>query len=236
MTQPLGVARVTQGNAAIYIGTNQVTAINQDPIVAKFTNGTQDWCITDIETTGADGRGMGLYWSGANLYGVFSTDGTQGTTSEDYRHFTTAGWLEHYTDASPMGGGGAKVSIILKLDPATGLASSGTFITALNSDNKTNSLTVKNLYLQSGQLVVRANSWFSPRNVDKTAMVNSTAGASPHDYTIIFDPTLATASTAFATGWISKTPAPSGMMPIAASIDLVGQTKGVFFARPLLVD
>jgi hypothetical protein len=45
------------------------------------------------------------------LYGVFTATGTQGTSSTDYRRFTTTGWLTSYG-----AGGGPKVSVILKIN------------------------------------------------------------------------------------------------------------------------
>ncbi len=203
-----GAARLTIGSSTYYIGTRQVTSTNQNPIVAKFTGGVLDWCREDYETTGADGRGYGLFWSGADLYAVFSTDGTQGTVAEDYRRFTGNGWLKHYTDGSPGGGGGPKVSIIIKINPATGegIVGNGTFITARNSSNQTNSLEVRDITLNSsGQLVVQANSWFAPRKTDRTAMAQTGTGGSPYDYTIIFTPDLTTAVCASAVGWDNGT-------------------------------
>jgi hypothetical protein len=200
-----GAARLEFADGSrIYTGTRQTTSINQDPIVVRFNaNGTKAWCLANYETTGADGRGIGLFWTGQELYGVFSTDGTQGTTAEDYRRFTGSGWLKHYTDAS-TGGGGPKVAIILRLDPATGegMAGQGTFITARNSSGQTNSLAVKNLYINTdGHLVVRADSWFSPRRTDRTAMTQTGTGGSPHDYTLVLSRNLTTAHCASAVGW-----------------------------------
>jgi hypothetical protein len=88
-----GVAVVSNGNTNIYIGTNQVSSSNQNPILTSFTNGVRDWVTTDIETTGADGRGVALLWNGNDeLYAAFTTDGTQGNASEDFRRFTSSGW------------------------------------------------------------------------------------------------------------------------------------------------
>lgn len=61
-----------------------------------------------------------MLWSGDLLYVVFTATGAQGDASGDLRRFTQQGWLTSYSDASPGGGGGAKVSAIVQLDPATG--------------------------------------------------------------------------------------------------------------------
>jgi hypothetical protein len=203
-----GAATLSVGGSNYYIGTQQVSATNQNPIVLKFTGGTLDWCREDYEITGADGRGYGLFDSGTGLYAIFSTDGTQGTVAQDYRRFCTSGWLKHYTDASPGGGGGPKVAVIVKIDPATGegLLNNGTFITALNSGNTTNSMEITDMYLDANSnIIVRANSWFRPRKTDRTAMTQIGTGGSPHDYTIIFTPNLQTAICASAVGWDNGT-------------------------------
>ncbi|WP_161626117.1 choice-of-anchor Q domain-containing protein [Hugenholtzia roseola] len=203
-----GAATLSVGGSNYYIGTRQVSAINQNPIMLKFTGGVLDWCREDYETTGADGRGYGLFDSGTGLYAIFSTDGTQGTVAQDYRRFCTSGWLKTYTDASPGGGGGPKVAIIVKIDPATGagLLNNGTFITARTSSNTTNSMEVTDMYLDaSSNIIVRANSWFRPRKTDRTAMTQTGTGGSPHDYTVIFTPNLQTAICASAVGWDNGT-------------------------------
>ena len=62
-------------------------------------NPGNNWVRTDYEITGADSRGYGLFWSGADLYGVFSVDGTQGTSAEDFRRASSdasTGWIRSY--------------------------------------------------------------------------------------------------------------------------------------------
>lgn len=46
-----GIKKLTIGNANYYIGTRQITSNNQNPLIAKFTNGVLDWCCKDYETT-----------------------------------------------------------------------------------------------------------------------------------------------------------------------------------------
>jgi hypothetical protein len=71
-----GTARIQLGTQTIYIGTQQVSVDNQNPVIASFdsSNPANNWVRTDYEITGADGRGYGLFWSGTQLYGVFSVD------------------------------------------------------------------------------------------------------------------------------------------------------------------
>ncbi|MEL6556404.1 MAG: DUF4114 domain-containing protein [Cyanobacteria bacterium J06621_11] len=81
-----GAKKITIGSQRIYIGTQQITSINQNPIIRSFDdkNSKNNWTRTDIETTGTDGRGLGLFWSGKGLYGVFSVDGTQGSPNHSF--------------------------------------------------------------------------------------------------------------------------------------------------------
>jgi hypothetical protein len=196
-----GGPSVTVGNRSIYIGYEQVSNNNQNPVMVSFTNGNQDWVVnSELEETGSDTRGYGLLWDGGdNLYAVFSTDGTQGSTNEeDFREFATDGWLTSYGQ-----GGGAKVAIIAKIDPNTGIPTDATFLYAKRSNGKSNTMTVTDLSLNSnGNVVVQAASYFSPLQVDKTRMENNGPDtSSPFDYTIEFTPDLSSAVRAEAPGF-----------------------------------
>lgn len=189
------VVYVTQGNTSFYIGYQQVSSNNQNPILVKFVNGVQEWARTDYETTGDDQKGYGLIWDGQqNLYAVFSATGTQGQSSEDFRRFAQDGWLRSYGS-----GGGAKVAIIAKIDPENGDISKATFLYSKLSSGNSNSMAVKTLSFEDdGQIKVNANAWFSPLNVDKQPF--SCSGSSPFDYTIVFSNDLSTAISAEAAG------------------------------------
>ena len=186
--------RVTFGSSTIYIGYQQVSSINQDPRMVRFDNGVRTWCKTDYDTTGADGRGYGLLWNGSSiLYAAFSTDGTQGTSSQDFRRFATNGWLTTYGQ-----GGGRKVAILARVDPKTGNVLNATFLSALLSNGESNSLAVKGLSWTGANLVVQANSYFAPRRPNKTAM--TCTGSSPFQYTAQFTSDLRTVVQASALG------------------------------------
>jgi hypothetical protein len=194
-----GVAVVTSNNTNIYIGTNQVSSNNQNPILTSFTNGVRDWVTTDIENTGADGRGVALLWNGNDqLYAAFTTDGTQGNASEDFRRFTSSGWLTTYGQ-----GGGAKATVLLKINPDTGagITGNGTFVSALLSNGNTNTLVPTNMYFSGTNIVLEADSYFAPRRTNKTMMSQTTPGSSPFDYTITFNNNLTQAPNAIALGW-----------------------------------
>ncbi|MGC9503252.1 Calx-beta domain-containing protein [Baaleninema sp.] len=189
---------VTVGDTTLYIGYEQVSSNNRDPRLVSFTNGVQNWYRTDYEVTGDDGTGVGLLWDGGNnLYGVFTATGTQGSPSEDFREFATDGWLTSYGQ-----GGGAKVSIVAKIDPATGDVSDATFVSALLSNGNSNTLNVTGLSFNGSNVVVEAQSFFSPRRTDTTAMENTGSDtSSPFDYEIEFTPDLTSAVRAVAPGF-----------------------------------
>jgi|GEM_PF-1486409 len=229
--------KLTLGGSTYYIGYRQVSADNQNPVVIKFTAGVRNWCREDYEITGDDGKGYGLFWNGQSLYAVFTATGTQGTVAQDYRRFTGSGWLKTYSDGSPGGGGGPKVAILLKISRATGegQVGQGTFITSrLASSGKTNSLEIKDLYMNTdGHLVVRANAWFAPRNVNKTPLFQTPAtGGSPHDYTLILTQNLTTAICASAVNWNNVSASvntPCNATP-AAGVNIVSLSKLAFCA------
>jgi hypothetical protein len=175
-----GGASVKIGTSSIYIGYQQVSSINKDPRMIRFDNGKRAWCRSDYEVTNDDGTGYGLIWDGGSvLYGVFSSTGTQGTLSQDFRRFAGSGWLTSYG-----AGGGAKIAVLARINPATGTISSASFLSALLSSGKSNSLVVKGLSLKGSNLVVNADSYFAPRRFDRSRMTCS--GSSPFNYTTEF--------------------------------------------------
>jgi hypothetical protein len=195
-------ARIQLGTQTIYIGTQQVTSDNQNPIVASFdsANSNNNWVRTDYEVTGTDGRGYGLFWSGNQLYAVFSVDGTQGTPAEDFRRVSgdaTQAWLRSYG-----AGGGAKVAVLTRLDPTTGTLTDAVYLSSILSSGKSNSLAVIGVSINAvGNLVVKAESYFAPRRADGKAMTQTTFGSSPFDYTLEITPDLKTVISTSAVGW-----------------------------------
>lgn len=197
--------RLTLGSQTIYIGFWQESGNNQDPIIASFDSENPDnnWVRTDYESTGADGRGFGLFWDGSNLYGVFSTDGTQGTPSEDWRRASgdaTQNWLRSYG-----AGGGAKISVLGRIDPATGDLVDAAYLSAVLSSGNSNTLTVTDITSNdAGNLVVSAESFFSPRNPNGSALTQvDTSLSSPFDYTVEITPDLSQVVSTSAVGWTS---------------------------------
>jgi hypothetical protein len=184
-----GAPRVTRGDATVYIGAQQVGGDDQAPRVVRFDGGARTWCRNDLERSGDDGRGYGLLWSGEVLLGVFSAVGNQGDPAGDLRRFTESGWLRSYADASPRGGGGAKVAVLVALDAGTGtgIPGRGTWITADNG-GKVNSATVTGLALDGDGVRVSVTSAFAPRRADRSAA--DCSGSSPFTADYVFDASL----------------------------------------------
>ena len=178
-----------------------MSSINQNPAVVSFDaqNPVNNWRRTDYEMTGSDGRGYGLFWSGSQLYGLFSVDGTQGTPDQDFRRVSAAAtqsWLRSYG-----AGGGAKVAVLARLNLATGEMTDAVYLSAING-SKSNSLVVDGLSSSpAGNLVVSAQSYFAPRRPDGQAMTQTVPGGSPFSYRLEITPDLKTVVSTAAVGW-----------------------------------
>ena len=203
-----GAARITLGSQTIYIGTDQVSAINQDPILASFDaiNPANNWLRADYEATGADGRGNGIAVTPAGaVYAFFSVDGTQGSPAQDFRRASAAAeqpWLRSYGQ-----GGGPKVSVIGKIDPATGNLLAAAYLSAILSNGNSNTLSITGLDLQpNGNLLIRAQSFFSPRRPDGQPLTldddPTTPDTSPFPYFIEITPDLRRVESTSALGWV----------------------------------
>jgi len=194
----LGGPTISVGDTNLYIGYEQVSSLNQDPRLVSFTSGVRDWYRTDYEVTNDDGTGTGLVWDSTtdSLYATFTSTGTQGTPDRDFREFATDGWLSSYG-----AGGGAQVAIVARIDPATGDVRDATYVSALLDGGNSNTLRVTDLDLNGDNVIVQANSFFSPRRTDTTAMEKTVPGGSPFEYTIEFVPDLSAAVRAEAPGF-----------------------------------
>ncbi|MBW4487437.1 MAG: hypothetical protein KME12_06570 [Trichocoleus desertorum ATA4-8-CV12] len=182
-----GGPSVTFGTTSIYIGYQQVSSLNKNPRLVRFDNGQRTWCKTDYEVTNDDGTGYGLIWDGGSvLYGVFSSTGTQGLASQDFRRFATNSWLPTYGQ-----GGGSKIAVLARINPSTGTIANATFLSAQLTSGASNSVAVTGLSWTGSSLVVKVNSWFSPRRTNKTRMTCS--GSSPFVQTITFAANLGSA-------------------------------------------
>lgn len=176
-----GAPGITKGTASIYIGYTQVSSQNQNPIVVRFDNGEKTWCNTSLETTDDDQTGYGLAWNGGNtFYAAYSTTGSQGTPSQDFRRFATNGWLSSYGS-----GGGPKAAVIARQSSADGTPNAATFLKAQLKDGKTNTVVITNFSPSQSELKVEFDSFFAPLKESKTPF-NCDGGSSPFQATLTF--------------------------------------------------
>lgn len=199
-----GAQRIKIGSQTIYIGTQQVTSLNQNPIISSFDakNPANNWTRTDYETSGTDGRGLGLLWTGKDLYGFFSVDGTQDTPSQDFRRAAGGAsqeWLRSYGR-----GGGTRIGVIGKIDPATGKLQKAAHLSAVLGNGQSNSLSVTGATVNgAGNVVIQAKSFFNPRRPDGSPLKKNAGNnaGSPFDYTIEINRDLTRVLKTSAPGW-----------------------------------
>ena len=117
-------AKLVFGEDTYYYGYTQVSSNNQNPFLVKYKGDNKLWVKNDYLTSDDDSRTIGLYIDSNHMYGVFTVTGTQGSQDEDFRRFANEGWLNSYGQ-----GGGAKISVIAKIDPETGEINYATFLT-----------------------------------------------------------------------------------------------------------
>ncbi len=198
---------VRNPNSTIYIGYNRDVTSSRDPLVVRFTDGTQSWCRTDYETTSEDNVGYGLLWDGSNrLYGVFNA--FRSGEGDDFRRFS--GWLTRYNDGSG-GSAGREVAVLAKIFPNDGDISptaedsdgQATFITGLDGLERVNRVIVNDLSFvvngnSLGDVVVEATADRVPRQADKNGFF--CAGDGPFDYTLLLAQDLQSATDATAVG------------------------------------
>jgi hypothetical protein len=125
------LAHVGFEDTTIYVGYEQVSSNNQDPIVVRFDGGELVYCRYH-ETEGPDGRAVGITWDGGEAAYIVYTVVGGGTSFE-----SKGGWLNSYAPGA-ISGGGPKVSYVGKINAENGDLVSGTFIIAVKSDNKVN--------------------------------------------------------------------------------------------------
>jgi hypothetical protein len=76
------------------------------------------------------------------------------------------------------------------------------YLSAILSSGNSNSLSITNLSVNSaGNVVVKAQSYFAPRNPDGSAMTQVSTTGSPFDYTLVITPDLKTVVSTSAVGW-----------------------------------
>ena len=192
--QSAGTVRISSGSTVFVAGYRQVSGNNQNPLIARYDNGNLTWSRVNYETGTPDARAYGLLFdpSSNKLYAIFSVDGGQ-SGSSGFERFTGKGWLRGYGT-----GGGPKVAVVAQINPSTGAPIGGTFVTAQLSNGKTNSVQVTGISLSGGNLILKANSWYSPRKTNGSPF--SCTGSSPFSYSLTLSGDLSRALSASAPG------------------------------------
>lgn len=219
-------AALTAGNRNVYAGYRQVSDINQNPIIAAYSavTGEKMFCREDYETSGVDGRAEALHYNGTDVYVYIRVDG--GFTGGPILDAASSNAQSWTRSIGPANSG--NFAIIARLNPDNGDLTGAAFITAILSNGKSNSVGIKAVQCTSeGNVRVRADSFFSPRRIDGTAMTDNGAGGSPHDYTIDFTPDLTQVLYTSAVNWETLgTPSTvvtcpdSSLGPIGGNLDI----------------
>lgn len=164
------VNTITDKQNHVYrVGYDQVTSINQDAYVEKKNASGQVVWRLNYENTAPDGRGVWIALDENDTpWVIFSIDGGSGeagyiTRKEVEGTPFSSSFLSGYGK-----GGGAKVAVLARLNPATGKIVKATFLVSRtnegnhNAVDKTNSLEVTKFGVANGKVVLEANSWFKP--------------------------------------------------------------------------
>lgn len=190
-----GAVSITAGNVTYFIGYVQASANNQDPVLLKYVDGELAWSRADYENTGDDSRGYGIIWDGTQtLYAVFSATGTQPPIDQSFLRWSDEGWHTSYGQ-----GGGPRVAVLMKINVADGEPERATYLMSRLSNGDANSLLIKEMsLLNTGNVKLRADAWFSPLKTNKAPF--NCEGSSPFDYTLELSGDLSYAISASAVG------------------------------------
>ncbi len=193
------LAHVTIQDTTIYVGWEQVSANNQDPIVARFDRGERVYCRYH-ETETPDGRAVAITWDGGETAYVVYTVVGGGTSLEG-----KGGWLSSYAPGA-ISGGGPRVSYVGKINAENGDLVAGTFVIAVKSDNKVNThrpagpVTV----LENGEVEFLGESAHKPIDSDGRNAMDCTDY--PFSSRYRFSPDLTSLVCADCTNCVSQTP------------------------------
>jgi hypothetical protein len=190
--------RLTIGGATLFVGYQQVSSTNQDPVVRRFDGTTASWCVRH-EQQPPDARAVGVTWDGgATAYVVFTVVGG----GSDLDKAASGGWLPSYGS-----GGGPKVAVVGQLDAATGALAHASFVIAKLASGKTNSFTPTDapIRLASGDVELDGDSAFQPIQPDRALQICTDY---PFHAKYVLAGDLATARCATSTDCTSNAPCP----------------------------
>lgn len=170
--QPLPAnTTVTDSSGNTYeVGYVQVSGVNQDPRVTKTdASGTQLWQVRHDETP-ADARAEFVALDSAGRpFVAFTVDGGSNDATRFQAHRVEAGAFGDAPFPSYGPGGGKKVTIIARLDPATGDIERATFLRARLSSGNTNTIRPTGLAVSGSTVIIDVASAAWPPAAGATA-------------------------------------------------------------------
>lgn len=193
-----GAPRLAIGGATLFVGHQQVSSANQDPVVRRFDGASPTWCVRH-EQQSPDGRALGVTWDGGGAAYVIYTVVGGGT---DLDKAASGGWLSSYGS-----GGGPKVAVVGRVDAATGALARASFVIAKLASGKTNTFapTDAPIRLASGDVEIDGDSAFQPIQPDRALQ---TCTGYPFHAKYVLSGDLATARCATSTDCTSNAPCP----------------------------
>jgi uncharacterized protein YwbE len=156
-------SEVIDSNGARYeVGYDQISGDDQDPFVLKTNaSGNEVWRIRHDQTP-RDARAMMIALDEADRpYVVYTTDGGSNDSDRFQTNHVEDGAFSDAPFGSYGAGGGAKVAIVVRLDPDTGKIERGTFLIARLSSGNTNTINPKGLSVSEStvSLDVESAAW-----------------------------------------------------------------------------
>ncbi|MFO8042876.1 MAG: hypothetical protein R6U25_06725, partial [Alkalispirochaeta sp.] len=152
----------TASDGSTYVvGYDQVSSNNQDPYVIKRNaDGDQVWGYYHDQTP-VDARAVLVALDDEDRpYVAFTTDGGSNDSDRFQRNHVVDGAFADAPFDNYGTGGGAKVTVIARLDPDTGRIERGTFLVArLTSNNETNSMAPQGLDVSGTTVLLDVNSY-----------------------------------------------------------------------------
>lgn len=159
-TAPPAETTVTDASGNVYeVGYDQVSSNDQDPFVLKRdASGNQLWRIRHDQTP-VDARALYVALDGdGRPYVVFTADGGSNDADRYQTNHVESGAFGAAPFAGYGSGGGAKVSIIARLDSETGRIEAGTYLRARLSNGNTNTLVGTGLRVSGSTVEVSVDS------------------------------------------------------------------------------
>lgn len=142
------------------VGFDQATSINQNPFVRKTNAAGQEIWRVVYENTPVDGRAVWIALdANQKPYVVFTVDGGSNDAGAiNKKELDNPNAFSGVFQSGYGSGGGPKVSVIARLNPANGKIEKGTFVTARLTDGKSNTLNITKFGFQNNKVAFEVSS------------------------------------------------------------------------------